>query len=370
MKKSLKTILTTLSLVFVICFSLFAVACSNKNNKVASNNIATNVVDENSEKEYEDVNNSNENETTEKQEPSFDINSLNGIYKYTSTEYTFDDKYFTDLAELVKFFNTTDANGVFYAVKNLGFDEFLANIVFDKTYNKPKAILINNGQVLNVSYDPVDTFVYLDSSKNFTITANKNIISASRTDVLFEENGETISIYYQFTYVNDSNETVSTPLYIKTTLEKQANSSNLFSGKEFAYILNTLKLNISPVSTLDKDAYLEIISQAVKNSLGYDDAFFEKYPELKELFQNDKIISSIENFAKLYKFFLLDDLSIKAESNPIFHVFVNNNGEYSSESTGFTGRITSRIINDKCDIINLEITIADDATLTLSLIAR
>lgn len=367
MKKSIKKLITTLSLILVITFSVFAVACSDSSNKTASTNTATNIAaDQNSTDNSENVSNSN---PTTPQEPSFDISTLNGIYKYTSSEYSFDDKYYDRLSELISFFKTKDENGVFYAVKQLGFDEFISNITTDKTYNKPKAILINNGEVLNLCYDESGFYSYIDKTNNYSLTAISNKINASRNDIKFEVNEDSISIYYQFTYTNDSNQVISTPLYIKTTLEKQPHSTNLFTGKVFEYQANSLKLSISPVSQVEKDVYLEMLANAVFDSLKNQiTPEHEQQPGFIDMFKPENILSTIEGTASSFTYNLLDDLSIKAEVYDTFYTFVNNFGKY--ESHGLTGRIVSRVITQTTDTLNFEITIAPDAILSFSLIAK
>ena len=368
MKKTIKNLITTLSLILVITFSVFAVACSNSANQVASNTPATNIADQGGTGDAENVNQETPAPEAPKNE-TFDISTLNGIYKYTSSEYTFDDKHYDNLSELISFFKTRDENGVFYAAKKLGFDEFISNITVDKYYNKPKAILINNGEVLNLCYDESEIYSYIDKTNNYSLTAISNKINASRNDIKFEINEDSISIYYQFTYVNDSNQVVSTPLYIKTTLEKQPHSTNLFTGKVFEYQANSLKLNISPVSTVEKDVYLEMLANVVFDSLKNQiTPEHEQQPGFIDMFKPENILSTIEETASSFTYNLLDDLSIKAEVYDTFYTFVNNFGTY--ENSGVTGRIVSRVITETTDVLNFEIAIASDATLTFSLIAK
>ena len=368
MKKTIKNLITTLSLILVITFSVFAVACSNSSNQVASNIPATNIADQGGTGDAENVNQETPTPETPKNE-TFDISTLNGIYKYTSSEYTFDDKHYDNLSELISFFKTRDENGVFYAAKKLGFDEFLSNITKDADTNAPKAVYIHNGYAQAIVYNEDGQYTFINDENYFIINDGSNF-ATTRNDIKFEVNENSISIYYQFTYVNDSNQVVSTPLYIKTTLEKQEHTSNLFTGLALNYYPNSLTLHHNNVTVFDEEIY--------------ESALIE-LSNILNLPYEPSILSVIEDALTCgqYNFILLDDCSIQVieyefksiQINPnqyivttvpkSFYTFVNNNG--SLNYNGTTGKITTIDVSHDKVLVNIEINLMEDVTLTISL---
>lgn len=337
MKKSIKKLFSIISFVLVLSCSLFAVACSNSNNNISSK-IATNVVDNGSEGQTENISSQN----TENDQPvsNYDLSLLNGIYKFAKTSYNFDDKYYDNFKQLVNYFYTKDENGVYFAVQQKGFDEFAKNITFDNN-NNPKAYLFENGEVYGLTYNE-DNVYSSNNEDNFSITSNGNNITTNRKDLKIEVDGSTINLYYDFTYKSDGY-TYYTPLYVKTTLFKQDNTSNLFTGQKLNYSNHTISL----VQAFgDKTNYNLILSEAfnIENS--------------------ENTIYKLNELLGTYNYKFLDDDNLLVYNDDSFIILVNTNN--TVVYNGLSIDIISKTTSSSQTTINFNIKLSETAILIFS----
>lgn len=245
MKKFTKVF--SILLLAVVCSFSF-IACKNSDNKQASNNLTSDnintqiSIDDQNAGNASDAENSNNTENINDEEnntaePETTIDLISGIYKFTNYNLTFADIYYENEAELLSFFETRDLNGVYDAVYRLGFDKFINSItqkaIDDETFNNYLHLTkmeLNDVDLLKFAYlyeYKTNIFTYFNSA---IIYHNENglivpmDISVTNTfpyasQIIISEDGS-ISLLYQFNYIStDTNELVSTPLYVKTNIE-------------------------------------------------------------------------------------------------------------------------------------------------------
>lgn len=252
MKNLLKKLSSVLCLAMIMILASVSVACGGGSNN--ANNIEANLTNNDSTIEVNQPENVNDSESSEEDVAQID---LNGIYKFNST-YSFDDIYYEDLNDLLEFFETRDINGVYDATKKLGFDEFVNNITSYDSYSR--ALIFNSNTCLNLGYDEENIYSYIDEGANFEYTiADDGTITTNNTSIIeYDEESDTITIYFMFTYDNNG-ETVETPLYVLTTLSKVAYSENINSGVNYVYNENTLVLKTTSTNSISFDSYNTIL---------------------------------------------------------------------------------------------------------------
>lgn len=338
MKKSIKKFFSAISFVLVLSCSLFAVACSSASNNISSK-VTTQVVDTGND---EEINENVSSQSTENNAPvdDYDLSLLNGIYKFAKTSYNFDDKYYNNFKQLVNYFYTKDENGVYFTVQQKGFDEFAKNITFDSNNNQ-KAFLFENGEVYGLTYNE-NNFYSSNNEDNFTLTSNGNNISVSRKDLKIEVDDLTINLYYEFTYKSEGY-TYYTPLYVKTTLVKQDNTSNLFTGQKLNYLNHTVSL----VQAFgDKTDYNLVLSEAfnIENS--------------------ENTIYKLNELLGTYNYKFLDDENVLVYNDNSFIVLVNTNNTvvYNDLSIDILTKTTS----SSQTTVNFNIKLSETAILIFS----
>ena len=124
MKKLFKQISKTfLIAIMAIVTTLTFVGCGNTTSSKNSNINASEITDTNTGNEDKDkADNVSDSDDKKDQEVSEKI-ELYGIYKYTR-ELNFDDCDRSNSEEVIKYFKTRDFNGVYNAIKPLGFDAY------------------------------------------------------------------------------------------------------------------------------------------------------------------------------------------------------------------------------------------------------
>lgn len=243
--KKLTKIFSILILAVICSFSF--VACKKNDSKQASNNLTTDNINtqisiddqtaENTSTEGSTNTETANDEENNTEEPETKIDIISGIYKFTNYDLTFADIYYENENELLSFFATRDLNGVYDAVYRLGFDDFINSITQksfeDKTFNNFLHLTkmeLNGNDLLkfaNLYEYKTNIFTYFNSAiiyhndNGLIVPMNTNNTNTFpyATQIIINEDGS-ISLLYQFNYINsDTNEVVTTPLYVKTNIE-------------------------------------------------------------------------------------------------------------------------------------------------------
>lgn len=337
----------TLSFVFILA-SVTLIACSGstESTKKVPNVSTINTTDVKTEDTTAD-------EVTDSEE--VEEIKINGIFKFDSN-YNFNNIYYSNLKELLTFFQTRDLNGVYKEVKNLGFDEFAKNLtkyVSGET-ELDRAVSIENNTLTNLAYNDALVYSYVNGENNFSFTQKDGKLETAANLPNLEYDAETnkLTIYYQFSYDNND-ETVYTPLYVKTTLSFVSYSENLTAGKEFKYSANSSKI-VSSSNTTDMSSYLTTLKTMFK----IEDA--ENIAEAITTELASWKFNVDENFEKI----------VLTYGNNSFSI-VENRGDYFSLNGTLDATITSTTIDltTNSQILTFVVTLDAETTFTFEFVA-
>lgn len=270
MKKTIKGILSTITAIaFVLVMSLSVLTFKSLNGNASTD--GTPATEQGSGSNVSDgsgTENPTNPDPTPDTKPEVDASKFEGIYKFYNIP-TFLDIYYDDYDKLITYFETTDLNGVYNAVKPLGYDEFVKNI---KTNDEFHAFYVSGNEIKTLSYDNNGKYTLLNDIETFTFETNEGKITTSLGDKLkieFDETTNTPTVYAQFYYVNTDSETVYTPLYIKYNLQATSNSVDVLEGKEYSY--SKKSSNIVSTSTEQFDLNVKIQNLAKLLGLKVDE---------------------------------------------------------------------------------------------------
>lgn len=244
MKKIIKNITKTLSLCLVAIFATLPFAgCSNKNASKSTENLVVENIADNNTSTNDAADNVNTEQTTPEAttpEQKDEEVKLCGIYKLTAP-IDYKDVWYEDEKATIEYFQTRDVNGIYNALRTLGFEEFVANVsvVDDKEYQNLYRFTEN--EIFTTV--EIDGYYYDLSSTDY----NKYL----KIDV--DENGNP-TLYLQFTYENENGEIVKTPAYVKFALTLVENSKNIFSGYNYRYKEGSALINYSNTAEINETA--------------------------------------------------------------------------------------------------------------------
>lgn len=242
----MKKFIKTLSLLLVAAFVSFPFAgCSDKTaSKTATEISADNITDENTDETAENVSTeeTEKEESTESETPADpEETSITGIYAY-QRKATLKDVWFEKEEDAISFFNTRDINGVYNALVELGFYDFIkTDVVFEE--NEYASLLRFVGD------DVYTTIKYNDSYKDLSSTKTNETYFKVET----LEDG-TLVVYLQFTYTDADGKLVETPAYVKYHLSLVEHSQNIFSGNAYEYKADSAVINYTNTDSIDADA--------------------------------------------------------------------------------------------------------------------
>ncbi len=351
MKKVMKKILNSLTLVaMVLVMALSVIAFTTINGNAAENGSNIN-------------NPGNINDPTNPEEPDIsndpeELSSLSGIYQF-KTYLGFDDIYFDDLDALIAYFETKDLNGVYNAVKPLGFDAFIKNFVslndnFRALYfNKGTAtMMVNNNGIFNfVDTEGEDCFEY-------TVTDGKIETNVPVLKLEYDETTNIPTLYTNFNYNNADGENVVTPLFVKASLEYVADSDSAFEGNGYSYV----KSSASIVTTSEMGVEINSKLLTLANMLGIEITEESNISELIENGFNSCSLLINQDASRIVVDF--KDGSYKISSiNQETKTFAWNNAQ---------AKIVSRTLNLETNTytVQFEIEIDEETKLTFSYIAN
>lgn len=338
MKKFIKNLTKALCLFLVVSFAAVSfIGCKKDNN---NSNQADNTASSTIGSETGGVaDNVNEGETPE--ETPEEVITLNGLYKMTRPVTYKDTMWTVSNEEVFSFFETTDINGVYNALRKLGAIDYVnANTVeIDGTVYE---------MIIGFIGDNFHGILYDGYTYTIETTISASLIT-SKIDIVDEEN---IIVYYQFIYPGENGEPVETPVFIKVPFEKIAHSENILSGTSYSYEAGSAKIALSNQSTMTEDEALV----AAANILGIPT-------------ENVDVAATIELMFTRYNV-QLDELLTKAtlfdveDERFTFAPITNANGVID----GISITITNRYINVSTGIetINFEIVLDANATLTFT----
>ena len=225
--KKLTKLFSILILTIVCSFSF--IACSNNENKQASQVVTTDNISDTGTNQDDNVAEHISDEgtsTDEEQSAVYPITS--GIYKFEKDTLTFDDIYYEDEAALCEFFKTKDLNGVYDFVYKAGFEDFAKSITTVNVGNVDYKVSIvfhkneSDGSQLGFmgafeSYK--NTFTLFGDETEYDVIDGKIIPKANKPEFVINAETNDITILFPFSYY-DSNldKVVHTPLYIKANV--------------------------------------------------------------------------------------------------------------------------------------------------------
>lgn len=279
MKKFIKNLAKALSLIMVIAFAVMPfTACSDKNaNKSTNQPVLENTTDiNNAEESAENVTDS-DNTSDDSTEETEEI-VLSGIYQI-AWKITYKDTWYENEEEVIEFFQTRDINGVYNALRKLGYEEYMNHIIETETITLETMLYFNNGRMTGI-YKEVGTNKFYNSGITFNISDVINNIES-------DENG-TIYIYVQYSYYDEETSTfVDTPIYTKMPLKLIEQTEQVLTGTIFNYKEDSSKLTITSDTTSSIEKLPEIfgIDEEVEDKFS---AIVEKLSGWKIMMTNDQ----------------------------------------------------------------------------------
>ena len=335
MKKFMKNLTKALCLLFVVTFATFSfIGCKNNNNNSnQADNTASSTIGTETGGVAENV--TQGEEPTETPE---EVLSLNGIYKMARPVTYKDTMWEVSNEEVFSFFETTDINGVYNALRKLGAIDYVnANTVeIDGTIYE---------MVLGFIEDNFHGILYDGYTYKIETTISTSLIS-NKIEIIDEKN---IIVHYQFIYPGENSEPIQTPVFIKVPFEKISHSENVLSGITYSYEAGSAKINLTNQSTMTEEKALTIAADI----LGIPT-------------ENVDIAATIELMFTRYNV-QLDELLSKAT------LFDVEEGSFTfapiTNATGFVDGISITIVDRYINIstgietVNFEIVLDDSAKL-------
>lgn len=343
MKKFFKQISKSFLIVLMILITTTTFVGCGKNNKSKNASVSTINISDTSQ---EDDNKTAENVSDNDEENEQNI-TLSGIYQFAKKA-TFEDCERDNADEVISFFRTRDFNGVYNAVKPLGFDEFISN--FNSTVNAERLFLFEDGKVKEI-YKTANSY-------KFPLNQNAENISDFTSKIVLNDDS-TYTIFVNFKYNN-----TKTPLVVKFQLQKIEDTENFESDYLYTYEKNSARINFDINSSFNE---IEIIDNIAR--------FFNlDSNELHDFVQNptNNILDYIENPLTDVIYGISENFtrfsSIKTDENfkEISFDKVSNN---SFSLNGFKYNIEDHyyIIEEGNEVVTLSITVSDNAKLIFNI---
>lgn len=249
MKNTIKKLTSLLVLVMIFVSSIALSACSGKNTNASKDTAIETTTDTNQTQTPENAGDS-ETDTENTEDAEETKVYKNGIYKITK-DVKFEDTWFEDQAEGIKFFKTTDLNGVYNIVKKLGFDEYFSYEHIENEVTYKIGFHFNNGIVTPIAYDDNENYFYPSGYQSATYEDFSKLAIVETDD-----NNQVTSLSVKFVGSDD----VETPLYARIHVALVENSSNLEFEKSFKYKANTAVLNFDE-NAADADEKLKELAK-------------------------------------------------------------------------------------------------------------
>ena len=336
MKKFIKSLSKALCLLLVVSFAAVSfIGCKNKNNNTnTADNTASSTIGGETGGVADNV-----NEGEEPVETPEETISLNGIYKMARPVTYKDTMWEVSNEEVFAFFETTDINGVYNALRKLGMLEFAntnTTIIDGILYEYLVGFIGDNYYGL----------LYDGYSYTISMTAEVSMIT-SKIEIIDENN---YIVYSPFIYAGENGEPVVTPVFIKIPYVKIANSEDILIGATYTYETGSAKISLSNQSTMTEEEALI----AAANILGVSTE--NPSESIEELFASYNV--QIDDM--LTKATLFDTEDDSFTFAPITNTIC--------VIDGVSIKITHRYINvaTKIETINLEIVIDSNTTLIFS----
>ena len=336
MKKFIKNLTRTLCLLFIVSFaSLSFVGCGNKDNQ--NSNPASNTANTTIGSESNDVTADNVNQGDESTESTETSVELNGIYKI-SRAITYKDTFWTvSNEEVFAYFETTDVNGVYNALKKTN---FLENV------NEKTLDLAGTTYEIMFGFINDQCIVFLYDGYEYT-TFKTSELSTLPIDIeLVDENN--IIIKAQYSYYDENNQEVFTPVYVNIPLTKIENSENILTGTTYTYVIGSSKIELSNQSTMTEEeamlAVAEILNISTDNIADTIEEMFANYD-----IQINEELTKVTVFDKYYN--TISFAPITNATGSVFGVTISTTGRTVDVATGI-------------ETINFEVAINDNAIFT------
>lgn len=288
MRKIIKNIAKTLSIALIFAFVCLPLAACSKD-KNANKNLNTNIENISTDKNAENAENQESSEeNTPAEEPEEEKITLNGIYKVSKT-IDYKDIWYENEEETIKYFETRDINGVYNALRKLGFKE---NTTFKKTIDEKTYEVM-----FRFTKSKVHFTLAIDENEFFDIDTYEydNIIHKIEID----EN-ESIYAYIQFTYEDESGNTVKTPAFIKCPLTFIENTDNIFVGQNYIYKEDSAIIKFSNDAEIDNESATNKLASLYE----IDEACEDKFAEIISILNSENYNLS----ADLSKLTITDEL--------------------------------------------------------------
>lgn len=244
MKKFMKNLTKALCLLFVVTFATFSfIGCKNNNN---NSNKADNTASSTIGGETGGV----ADNVTEGEEPTEtpeEVLSLNGIYKLARPVTYKDTMWEVSNEEVFAFFETTDINGVYNALRKLGAIDYANGNTVEKDGTTYEMLVAFVGDKFHgILYD------------GYTYTIDMTIDASAITSKIELVDDKNFIVYAPFVYSDGNGGFIETPVFIKMPFVKVANSENVLTGASYTYEAGSAKIALSNQSTMTEEEALTI----------------------------------------------------------------------------------------------------------------
>lgn len=348
--KQFNKFIKSLALMFVILLSSFSiVSClnskSNTNTPSANTTTDSDISNETTIEINEKDNFNQENEYS-----TINLSSLNGIYKATKIV-TFDDALRSNSEEVIKYFETRDFNGVYNAIKQLGFND----------YNPLKFI-----ESTNSLYEEM---FYIKNNMSTTMTYSNDVYSLYKNEVIdlssiisniqFNKNTNEYTLDAAFVYKNSkTSELVITPLKFRVTIKEVEFSKEVLDGINCKYKTHSAIVNID-----NNDNLIQPLYEA-------------KLAKIFGLESSTDVFDDVVNILKSYDYIIADDSSrftVIYKTEKVDSIaFCNLTADHFFNIADFSIKLESHTYNleTKKDEFTLSISIQNEIKLTFQLVSK
>lgn len=322
--------------IMILVTTVTFVGCGKNKSKTASINASEITDTNNGDNKADNVSDDKDS----KNNPSEDEQKieLSGIYKYTR-ELTFDDCDRSNEAEVIEYFKTRDFNGVYDAVKPLGFDNFISNHT-----ESAESMFYFNGN--NAS-------IILATNGNYTLVPGSEFL-ANETFIKIEDNNDgTYTLYIAFI----TNTDVTTPLVVKIPITKVANSENILTDNIFKFVNGSAHIDYDLTNKPTTEATIASLANIFNLEVSEN-----TLQEIENLL-SEKVFGFNEDLTRASLLKLTEENTIGGSS----FTMVNSSNEFSLN--GITYKVTAHsfTLAENVEVIELSINILDNTNLVFKI---
>lgn len=320
--------------IMILVTTITFVGCGKNNNQSKNATInASEITDTNHDQDKAD--NVSDDKDSDKDSQEEQKIELFGIYKYTRT-LTFDDCDRTNEAEVIKYFQTRDFNGVYNAVKPLGFDKFINN----HAVSDAETMFYFNGSAVSI---------ILATNENYSLVADSEFLTNETFKKIEDNKDGTYTLYIAFI----TNEDVITPLIVKIPITKVANSENILVDDIFRFVDGSAYIDYDLTNRPTTETIIKTIANIF--NIEYSETTLQEVENLLK----EKVFGFNETLKRASLLKLTEENTICETT----FTMVNSNNKFTLNGITYTLTAHNFTISENVEVVELSINILDNTNL-------